>query len=77
MTKVLINALFDSPEVIHSINCPTQSNTCTDYYETAFPIDSNLIQKMYEKVIQLISASFKLPYDSQNNARDVQQGSIQ
>jgi len=73
LKKILLNALFDDPNQIHQLNCPTSDETCTEFMSEAFPIDSDLIDPMYRLAIQLIMQSrLQMPLDMENNARDVE-----
>jgi len=68
LTKVLLNALFDDPEVIAKINC-TVASTCDTLSET-FPIDSDLIAPMYMLTLEFLTKSQSIPNDVQNNSKD-------
>lgn len=70
--KVLLNALFDNPEAIHSINCPASGTNCPEYFAEEFPIDADLVDPMYRMTLELLSKSYSFPNDIENNAKDVE-----
>lgn len=70
LVKVIINGLFDNPEEIHLINCPNTEETPCDYLTEEFPIESDLIERMYRLVIELLTVFFSTAQDLTNNAID-------
>lgn len=71
---VLFNCLFDNPVEIEQLNCASNaSSVCPDYMDTEYPIDPDLIEAAYKKVLDLLAYSIRLPYkDSENDAKDSQ-----
>jgi len=75
LEKILLNSLFDDPEQISQINCNTSGETCADYMDTEFPVDSELVSPMYELTMKFLVNSLSLPpKDNENNAKDDQAG---
>lgn len=73
LSKVLLNALFNDPEEIYNVNCPDNTGEiCKGYYEDEFPIDSDLIDPMYRMTIDLLTQAFRMPNDTENNAKNVE-----
>lgn len=73
LRKILLNALFDDPNQIHQLNCPTSGdNNCTDFMGEEFPVDSDLINDMYKMTLGFLLQSRQLPIDTENNAKDVE-----
>lgn len=74
IVKVLLNALYDNPEDIYTINCPGGhgANCCADYFSEEFPIDSDLVDPMYRLTIELLMQGMRMPIDTENNAKDVE-----
>lgn len=72
---VLFNSLFNEPTAVESANCtndPT-STTCPDIYSTEYPIDPDLVEPAYKKVLELLAISVRFPpKDQENNAKDDQ-----
>lgn len=72
LTKILLNALFDDPNEIHQLNCPTSDTACTEFMSEEFPVDSDLIDPMYRLTLEFLLQSRGLPIDTENNAKDVE-----
>jgi len=71
----LLNSLFDNPAEINSFNCATDttSTLCKEVYEEEYPIDPDLIEAMYKKVLDLMRYGLAFPpKDNENNAKDDQ-----
>ncbi len=66
---VVLNALFDNPDEIYGINCSTGSNSCVDFMDQEFPIDSDLVDPMYRLTLELLLTSVKLPIDHEADAK--------
>lgn len=71
---ILLNGLFDNPIEIEQLNCPADSDqTCPDYFDSEYPIDPDLIEPAYKKVLDLFSYSMRIPIkDTENDAKDSQ-----
>lgn len=71
---VLLNSLFDDPIEIAQLNCASNSQTeCPDFFDTEYPIDPDLTEAAYKKVLDLLAYSIRLPFkDSENDAKDSQ-----
>lgn len=71
---ILLNCLFDNPIEIEQLNCSaTDATTCPDYMNTEYPIDPDLIEAAYKKVLDLLAYSMRLPFkDQENDAKDSQ-----
>jgi len=76
LDTVLINALFDDPEAIQEINCPSNTGEDCAYLEAEFPIDSDLVAMLYEMTLNLLFIHLKIPNDITNNAREDRQGEV-
>lgn len=72
LVMVLLNALFNDPEQISLLNCPIDGDTCPEYFEEEFPIDSDLVDAMYRMTMELLLQSYRLPNDSENNTKNVE-----
>lgn len=74
ITNVLLNALYDDPEQIKSINCPiADDEDCPSFMSEDFPMDADLVDPMYRMTIDLITKSYQFTNDRENNSRDVEQ----
>lgn len=70
LEKILLNAIFDNPDTIYSLNCNTStSSTCGDFMDQEFPVDSDLVDPMYRLTIELLIQSMKLPIDYEADSR--------
>lgn len=71
---VLFNSLFDNPVEIGQLNCSSNTDTvCPDYMDEEYPIDPDLIEPAYKKVLEMLAYSARLPFkDSENDAKDSQ-----
>lgn len=72
---VLLNSLYDNPAEIENLNCSTNTNgqPCADIYDTEYPIDPDLVEPLYKKVLDLLRYSLAFPpKDAENNAKDDQ-----
>jgi hypothetical protein len=72
---VLLSSLFDNPSEIEQLNCKenTNSTTCSEIFDMEYPIDPDLIEGAYKKVLDLFRFSAALPpKDQENNAKDDQ-----
>lgn len=72
LTKILVNALFNDPEEIANINCTQDATNCTGYLEAEFPIDSDLIDAMYDLTLRKLLNTIGIPQDLENDARTTQ-----
>lgn len=72
LTKVLANGLYNNPQEVHELNCPTTNSNCTDFMTESFPIDSDLVDAMYRLTLEMLLQSYKLPIDTENNSKDVE-----
>lgn len=72
LETVLLNALFEDPQEIHDLNCPNKSGECLDFMESEFPIDSDLVEPMYEITFKMLTRSFSIPKDNENDSSDTQ-----
>ena len=70
---VLLNCLFNNPIEIEQLNCATSDTECPDFFDTEYPIDPDLVDACYKKVLDLMAYSMRLPYkDAENDAKDSQ-----
>lgn len=72
LEKILVNGLFNSPQEIHDLNCPSNNNNCPDFMDEVFPIDSDLVDDMYKITIENLMRSLSIPQDVENNRKDVE-----
>lgn len=72
LETVMLNALFDNPDEIYQLNCPTTGTTCSDFMSEQFPVDSDLIDGMYRLALDLLLKARTMPNDIENNSKDVQ-----
>lgn len=71
LRKVILSALFDDPNMVHQINCPTSGTDCTDFQSEEFPIDSDLIDPMYRLTLEFLTNSAQRPIDFEANSKDI------
>jgi len=69
LSKILINALFDDPQAVAQLNCPTSTDVC-DVFAQEFPVDADIVDAMYKITIEYLMTSQKIPKDDENNAND-------
>lgn len=73
LEKVLINSLFEDPSAVAEINCATGPTNCPAYMEEEFPIDPDLVPRLYDLTLKYLVGSYQLPpKDQTNNAKDDQ-----
>jgi hypothetical protein len=74
LDTVLLNSLFDNPSSVDELNCASSQTTeCKDIYDYTYPIDPDLIDPVYKRVLEYFSYSLNLPpKDIENNAKDDQ-----
>jgi len=72
LTNIILNALFNDPETIHSLNCPGTAEACPEFMQEEFPIDSDLVDPMYRLAIELLSLAYRQGLDTENNFKDVE-----
>lgn len=73
LEKILVNSLFEDPTVISEINCTTGQGNCPELFEEEFPIDPDLVPRLYDLTLNyLVNALNMPPKDNTNNAKDDQ-----
>lgn len=71
LVNILVNGLFSDPQSIYELNCPSSGDNCPDYMEQEFPIDPDLIARMYDMTLNFLR-KYEGPLDTENNAKDVE-----
>lgn len=72
LEKVILNALYNDPEEIVALNCPSSDISCPTYMEEEFPMDSDLIDPMYKLTVEMLMVAYRQPIDTENNFKDVE-----
>lgn len=71
LETILLNSLFDDPEEISNLNCPSSDTNCVGFMQEDFPIDPDLVNAMYKMTLEFLTLQTP-PKDSENDAVDSQ-----
>ena len=68
LEDILLNALFENPQEIHDSNCASSAGSCADFMDVDFPIDADLVSPMYDLTFRMLTRSFGVQKDNENDS---------
>jgi hypothetical protein len=72
---VQLDGLFEDPVSAMGLLVDAGGVACPDLYETAYPLESNLVPLLIQQVVQELGKVLYIPSDTENNAADDLSGS--
>lgn len=73
LEQLEIEGIFENPEEAYELSCDSVNNNC-DFYDSQYPIKSDLIDIIVNETVKQLLIKYKLPTDNINNGEDILSG---